>query len=160
MLTSTKHSPRELSSRLENAVRIDDHEDPAAAGEHGSLLVENFRNASEAPSALADLARFYSQRPVQRHGFKILDSHAGGCGDEVAKLVQLAHSVVKNGGDDSAVAVAGRSGVAVAEAKMRDEMIALPVQNEFQMHPMRIIFAAGEAQVLLYWMPLTSMSGR
>jgi len=47
------------------------------------------------------------------------------------ELVDLAHGVVEDGGDDAAVAVAGRSGVALAEAEVADESSAFFVEDEF-----------------------------
>lgn len=91
---------------------------------------------------------FDAQRFVQRDGLEVFDSHFGCDGDHVAEFVEFAHGVVEDGGNDPAMAVAGRPGVAPAQAKMRDEMLALAIQRKLQMHAMRIIFAAGEAQVL------------
>ena len=47
------------------------------------------------------------------------------------------------------MAVAGGSGVALAEREIADEGFALFVQREFQVHAFRIIGAAGKAVVLL-----------
>ena len=54
------------------------------------------------------------QRFVERDGLEIFDGHFLGQGDDVVELVHFAHGVVEDGGDDAAVAVAGRSGVALA----------------------------------------------
>lgn len=89
---------------------------------------------------------------MQRHGSEIFDSHPGGRGDKIVKLVQLAHGIIKNGGNNSAMAVPGRASVALSEAKTRDELPVLTIESELQMHAVRIIFAAGEAQVLLHRM--------
>jgi hypothetical protein len=67
----------------------------------------------------------------------------------VVKLVDLAHGVVEDAGDDAAVAVAGRSGVAFAEAEVADEGLAFFVEDEFEAHAVGIVLAADEAVVLL-----------
>src|SRR4051794_40846903 len=71
---------------LENAHWIDDDEDSAAAGENGSLLVDNFGDTGEASPAFADLSRFNLQSLIQRYGPAIFDSHARGGGDDVTQL--------------------------------------------------------------------------
>ena len=128
------------------------------AGEHSSILIEDFRHSGQSSSAFADLSRFHSQWLAQRHGSEIFDSHAGGRGNKIAQLVQLAHGVVKNGGNNSTMAVPRRAGVALSEPKMRDELPALTIERELQMHAMWIIFAAREAQVLLHRMLFAAVS--
>ena len=66
------------------------------------------------------------------------------------ELVYLAHGVVEDAGDDAAVAMAGGSGVALAEAEAADEGLAFFVEDEFQVHAVGIIRAADEAIVLLH----------
>ena len=63
-----------------------------------------------------------SQRLVQRDGLQVFDGHFFGEGDDVAELVHLAHGVVEDGGDDAAVAVAGRSGVALRRRKWQTKV--------------------------------------
>ena len=65
------------------------------------------------------------QRFVQRDGLEVFDGHFSGQGDYVVELVYFAHGVVEDRGDDAAVAVAGRSGVALAEAEFADEGLAV-----------------------------------
>ena len=67
------------------------------------------------------------------------------------EFVYFAHRVVEDGGDDAAVAVAGRSGIALAEAKIADEGLAFFVEGEFEAHAVGIALAAGEAVVLLHF---------
>ena len=143
---------------LENALRIDDYEDTAAAGEDGSLFVDDFSNTHEPPSTFADFARFNFQSLIQRHGPAIFDGHARRGSDDIAEFAQFAHGIVKNGRDDATVAVTGRSGVAFSESKVRDKMIPLLIQREFQMHAVRIILATGKAQVFLPRMRLSAVS--
>jgi hypothetical protein len=68
----------------------------------------------------------------------------------VVEFVYLAHGVVEDGGDDAAVAVAGRSGVALAEAEAADESLAGFVEREFQAHAFGVVHAADEAVVFLH----------
>jgi hypothetical protein len=49
------------------------------------------------------------------------------------------------------VTVAGRSGVALAEAKLADKSLAGLVERELQTHALRIVLAAGKAEVLLHF---------
>ena len=67
------------------------------------------------------------------------------------ELVHFAHGVVEDAGDNAAVAVAGRSSVALAESEAADEGLAGFVENEFQAHAFGIVHAADEAVVLLYF---------
>jgi hypothetical protein len=69
----------------------------------------------------------------------------------VVKLVYLAHGVVEDTGDDAAVAVAGRSGVALAQAEAADESLAGFVEDELEAHAFGIVHAADEAVVLLHF---------
>ena len=65
------------------------------------------------------------------------------------ELVHFAHGVVEDGGDDAAVAVAGRSGVTLAEAEAADESLAFFVEDEFEAHAIGVVHAADEAVVFL-----------
>ncbi len=67
------------------------------------------------------------------------------------KLVYFAHGVVEDAGDDAAVGMAGRSSVALAQAKLADKGLAFFVEDEFQAHAIRIVHAADEAVVLLHF---------
>ena len=87
---------------------------------------------------------------MQGNRLEIFDGHLAGEGDDVMEFIHFAHGVVEDGGDDAAVAVAGRSGVAVAQAKAADEGLAFFVEEEFEAHAVRIVLAADEAVVLLH----------
>ncbi len=80
---------------------------------------------------------FDAQGFVQRDGLDVFDGHFRGDGDDVAEFVELAHGVVEDGGDDAAVAVSGRAGVAFAQAEIADE--AVPFLSEFQVHALGIV---------------------
>ncbi len=87
---------------------------------------------------------------MQRDGLEIFDGHFASQGDDVVELVYFAHSVVEDGSDDAAVAVAGRSGIAFAEAEVADEGLAGFVEDELEAHALGVIHAADEAVVFLH----------
>jgi hypothetical protein len=129
---------------------VDGDEDAAAAGQDFVFFVEDFGGVDVGASFLFYFAAFDAQRFVQRDGLEIFDSHFTGEGDDVMQLVDLAHGVVEDAGDDAAVAVAGRSGVATAEAEAAHEGLALFVKDELEAHAIGIVHAADEAVVLLH----------
>ena len=128
---------------------VDGDEDAFAAGEDFVFVVENFGGIDMGASAFFDFAAFDAQRFVQRNGLEIFDRHFTREGDYLVELVDLAHGVVEDAGDDAAVAVAGRSGVAGAEAEFADEGLALFIEDEFQAHAAAIALSADEAVILL-----------
>jgi len=67
----------------------------------------------------------------------------------MTQLVHLAHGLVENGGNDAAVAMAGRSGIALAQPEAADKAVALLVISEAQAHAVGIVLAAAEAVILL-----------
>ena len=67
------------------------------------------------------------------------------------ELVDFAHGVVEDAGDDAAMAVAGRSGVALAEAEAADEGLAGFIEDELEAHAVGIVHAADEAVILLHF---------
>ena len=101
--------------------------------------------------AHAELAAFDAKRLVQRYGFEVFDGHLSREGDDLVELVYFAHRVVEDAGDDAAVGVARRSGVALAEAKLADEGLTGFVEDELQAHAVGIVHAADEAIVLLHF---------
>jgi hypothetical protein len=143
---------RELVDRLLNglgkhAVRIDGDKQALAARQHLAFFVEYLRFIS-VPAALDfELARFDAQRLMERHGLEVIHSHLGSHGDDLAQLVYLAHGFVEDGGDDAAMAVSGRPGVALAEAEAADEAVAFLVIGETQLHAVGVVGAADEAAI-------------
>ncbi len=99
-------------------------------------------------SAHADLARFHAQRFVERHRPQVVHLHLRSQRDHLAQLVHFAHGLIENGGDDAAMAVSRRSGVALIQAEAANEHPALLVEGKFQMHAGRIVRPAGKAFVL------------
>ena len=86
---------------------------------------------------------------MKRNRFKVFDRHLFGQRDHVAELVYLAHGIVEDGGDDPAMAMAGRSRITLAETKAAYEGLALFVEREFQAHTVRIVLSASKAVVFL-----------
>jgi hypothetical protein len=148
-----------LFSAQEDATRINDDKDGAAAGKNGPVLIGNLGAAREPATALADFAGLDPEAFVQRHGPEVFHVHLGSGGDHVTQFTQLAHGFVENSGDDSAVAVAGRACVAAAKAKNGDESLVFPVQKKLQMHTVQIVFSASEAEVFSLWIGFASVSG-
>lgn len=132
-----------------NMMRIDDHEDAATAGENRSLVVEDLGSAVKSAAALADLTGFNAQRLMERNWPRIFDGHArGGCG-EIAQFVQLAHSIVENGGNNSTMAVSGWASVALAQSKATAVMLSGRISVKLQMHAVGIVLPTGETVILL-----------
>ena len=69
----------------------------------------------------------------------------------MVEFVYFAHGVVEDAGDDAAVSVAGRAGVALAEAEFTDEGLAFFVEEEFEAHAVGIVLSADEAVVFLHF---------
>ncbi len=115
------------------------------------MVVEDFGRVDMGASADFHFAAFDAEGFVQRDRLEIFHGHLAGEGDYVMELVYFAHGVVEDGGNDAAVAVAGRSGVAVGEPEAADEGLALLVEDEFQAHASRVVLAADEAVVFLHF---------
>src|SRR4029077_15528466 len=113
---------------------VDGDEGASAAGQDFVFLVTNFSCVDVLAALNADFPALDVQGLVQGDGFEVFDGHFLSEGDDVVELVDLAHGVVEDGGDDAAVAVAGGSGVALAEAEFADEGLPLFVEGEFQAH--------------------------
>ena len=126
---------------------VDGDEGSAAAGEDFALFVENLGHVDVPAAVHADLAAFHAQGFVERDGLDVLDGYLFGEGDDVTQLVDLAHGVVEDGGDDAAMAVSGRAGVTSAESEFADEAVSF--LGEFQAHALGIVGTAGEAEVFL-----------
>jgi hypothetical protein len=99
----------------------------------------------------AQLAAFDAKRLMQGDGLEVFNGHLSREGDDVVELVYFAHRVVEDAGDNAAMRVAGRSGIALAEAKLADEGLAGFVEDEFQAHAFGIVHAADEAIVFLHF---------
>ena len=142
---------RELSFYVlrEHFFGVDGDEGTAAAGEDFIFFVEDFGGVDVLAAVDADFPALDAQRFVQRDGLEIFDGHLFGEGNDVVELVDLAHGIVEDAGDDAAVAVAGRSGVTLAEAEAADEGLAFFVEDEFEAHAVGIVLSADEAVVLL-----------
>ena len=130
-----------------NVLGIKSHEHATATGEQNAFGVAEFGNSRQAAATLRDFMRFHAKRCVQGYWTKIFNRHArGGCG-QITQLIQLAHRVIENGCDDSAVAVTGRAGVAIAQSEITNVFPPACVGEKFQVHPAGIICAAGKTVV-------------
>lgn len=132
----------------EHPLGIDDLEYAPAAGEDSSLLIKNLGGMREAAAAFMEFARLDAQGLVQWNGLQIIDRHRSCHSQNIAKFVELAHGIVKDGRDDAPVAVSRGAGISLAQTKARDEVRAGVVQNKLQSHPVEIVLAASETKVL------------
>jgi len=138
-----------LHEFAEHFFRVDGDEEAAAAGEDLSFLVEDFGDIGMLAAVHGFFARFDAQRLVEGDGLEIVDGHLDGDGDNVAELIDLAHGLVEDGGDDASMAVAGRSGETLPEAKAADKDVAVFVVGEAETHAVRIVLSTGEAVIFL-----------
>ena len=131
---STPQDARTLGSSLdefaEHLFGVDGDEDTAAAGQDFAFLIEDFGGIDVLSAVHADFSAFDPQRLLQRDGLQVFHRHLFRDRNHVAQLIRLAHGVVEDGGDDAAMAVAGRSGVALGQAEVADEGAALFVERE------------------------------
>jgi hypothetical protein len=130
-------------------MRINDHEEAAAAGENRSLVIEDLGSAAKSAAALANLSGFNPQWFMERDWPQILDAHASGGGGLIAQFVQLAHGIVKNGGDNSTMAVPGRPAVALPKSKTTAVMLSGRISVKLQVHAVGIVLPTREAIILL-----------
>ena len=98
-----------------------------------------------------DFAAFHAQGLVQRDWLQVFDGHLSRERNHLVQFVYLAHGVVEDAGDDAAVAVAGWSGVALAQAEAADEGLTGLVEDEFETHAFGIVHATDEAVVFLHF---------
>ena len=112
-------------------------------------MVEDFRRIDVLGSANLDFASLDEQGFVQGDRLEVFDRHLTRQGYDLAQLVYLTHGVVENGGDDSSVAVAWRTGVTLAESEAADRHLAVLVEGKFKAHAVGIVQAASEAVILL-----------
>ena len=130
---------------------VDGDEDAAAAGQDFVLFVEYFGGVDVGAALYFYFAAFHAEGLVQRDGLEVFDGHLSGERHDVMQFIYFAHGIVEDAGDNASVAVAGRSGVALAQAKFADESLAIFVEDEFEVHAVFVIGAADEAVVLLHF---------
>jgi hypothetical protein len=130
--------------------RVDGYEDAAAAGQDFAFVVQDFGAVDVSAALDFYFASFNSEGFVQRDWLEIFDGHLPRERDHVVEFVYLAHGVVEDAGDHSAVGVARGASVALAEAKFANEGLAGFVQDEFQAHAFRVVLSADEAVVFLH----------
>ena len=128
---------------------VDGDKRRSPARQHFALLIQDLSDVDVFPSRNTLLARLDAQRFIQRHRLQEIDRHLRSKRNNLPKLVHLAHRLIKNGRNDSTVAMSRRSGIALAQPDSADEAIAVFVIGEAQEHTIRVVLAAGEAVVLL-----------
>src|SRR5271157_5655714 len=116
----------------EHAVCVDLDKRGCARRQHLAFAIANLRRTIMLAAAHCHLPAFDDQRLEERHGFQIRDLHLACQSDEVVQLIDLPHSLVKNGGNDSAVSVRRRTNEAPLQAEAADEALALLVENKLQ----------------------------
>ena len=125
----------------------DHHEYSPRSGQHHSSLVLDFSDSRQPPPTPAHLPRVNPEGLAQWDRLDVIHRHPRGGGRLLAQLVELAHCVVENCGDDPAVAMTGRSAVPLAQPELAAIPSARSVDREPQVHAVRIIGATGEAIV-------------
>ena len=128
---------------------IDGQESTAAAGQHLTFLIQNFRTVDVASSPDTNLSRLHPQRLVQRHWLQIIHRNLRRQRDYLALLVHFSHGFIKNGSDNPTMAMSRWTGEFFAQAKTAYEAILLAVVNEFQAHAVSIVSAASKTVILL-----------
>src|SRR6266566_9034439 len=129
------------------ALGVNDDKDTFAPRQHSSIFAQDFGRVGEAAPAFAQFARFDAQRLVKRHGLQVLDGHFRSHRNNLAEFAEFAHGIVEDGGDDAAVAITGRAGIAFAQPKAAHETLSF--LSELQAHAFWIVLSASEAKVFL-----------
>ena len=83
------------------------------------------------PALYGHSAGLDAQGLVQGNGPKIMDSHLRGDGGDAVEFVDLAHGIIEDGGNNSSVTMAGRTGVTVVELEAAEVSVASLVGDEF-----------------------------
>src|SRR5580698_5831433 len=133
----------------EHLLRIDHDKDASAARKNFPFFIGDFGGVDVLAFLNRNFPAFDTQRLLQRHWLEVFNRHLAGERDNVAQFIDLAHSVVEDGGDDAAVAVAGRSAIALGQAKAADKGLPGFIQRKLEVHTVRIVRAAGEAIIFL-----------
>jgi len=129
---------------------VDGDEDTATAGEDFIIFVQDFGGIDVLSTVDADSFALDSQGLVEGHRLQVFDGHLAGQSNDVMQFIHLAHRVIEDGGNNAAVAVAGRSSVALGQTKAADEGFAFFVESKFKAHAVGIVLSTGEAIILLH----------
>jgi hypothetical protein len=120
-----------------------------ALGQHFSFRVPDFCQMREPPSALRELPRFDTQRGLKRYRLQVIDADFRGHGSDPAELIQFAHGVVEDGGDDSTVTISRWTGVAPSQPEAADKSPAALIEPEPEPHPLPVILSTGKTVISL-----------
>src|SRR6202158_51748 len=131
-----------------HAARINRDEQAPTARQYFPFFVQDLGHIDVLPALHLNLARFHAQWLHQRHRLQVVHGNLGSQRHHVTQFVHLAHRFIENRRDNAAVAVSGRSVVALAQPESAHEAVALLVVSEAQPHAVRVVLAADEAVVL------------
>ena len=138
-----------LDKLAKHLLRVDGDEQTAPPRQNFAFVIPDFGDVDVLSAVNTLFHALNAQGLVQRNRLQIAHGHLDGDSDDVAQFVHLAHGFIEDGRNDAAVAVAGRSGEALAQTKTADEAVAAFVVGEAEPHALGIVFSAGEAVVLL-----------
>ena len=128
-------------------MRIDLDELAGADGQDDTVFIPNLSCVRILASALAHRPAFDHERVGQRHRLQILHFHPSRQGGDAAQLVYFAHCLVEDGGDDAAVRMSRRPDKARCQLELRDEALALLVENKFHLQASFVGGTASETMV-------------
>src|SRR5205823_6652367 len=131
----------------EHPLRIDGDKHRTASRQHFAALVADFRYVYVYPPANAALVAFSDESLAQWDWLQIFDFHRLGEGHHRAQFVHLAHGLIQNRGDDSAMGVSRRSLIAARQAKAAPGAALGFVKIKFKMHALRIGRPTGKAAI-------------
>ncbi len=141
--------PLPLDEFPEHFFWVDGDESTSASCQNFIFFVQDLSRIDVLTAVNADFPALDVKRFVKRDGLEIFDGHLFRQRNDVVQFIYFAHGVVEDRGNNAAVAMAGRPGVALAQFETADKCLALVVQGEFQAHAVGIILSAGEAVILL-----------
>ncbi len=96
---------------------VDYDEEAFAAGQGHALRVLNFGFVKELAAIAPDVAAGESQGLVEGDRTEVVNLYMAGHGEDIKRAVELAHGLVKEGGYNASVNVAGRAFVVTVELK-------------------------------------------
>ena len=131
--------------------RVDSDECPGTAGQNFSLAVADLSRVGVAAALYALLPSGGYQWLAQRNRPQIPDLHGAGEGQNIPKLVHLAHGFVQDGGDNSTVRVPRGAGIPSRQFEVAHRFPRIFVQRELQAHALGIVMPAAEAVVLAWF---------
>src|SRR5580704_4466902 len=111
------------------------------------MLVANLSGVNMFTAVYLHLPAFHDKLRGQRNRPNVVDLHPASQGDHIAQLVDLAHSLVKDRGDDAAVGMPRRADKALLQPEVANKALALLVEDKLHPQPRFVAGAATEAVV-------------